>query len=520
MTRKNIILLALLAIILIAIPITVFLQQQQQDIRQQAAGTTTLSFSPASNLTSPITKNLNDSFSLDMVVNPGDNAVSVVRFEISYDPTKIILDTNPFTANTEVFPAILEGPIYTTGKISGTVSIGSDYSKAVRSTANVGTFRFKAKGGTGSSSTIVKYTTNTQVLSTGSNDEAAENVLSSTFTAYLRVIEAVPTPTTQPSPTSCTAPGSTGLGKITGNTSDKCEKITWTWAPVPGATEYIITLDGVEKYRGLGIPCTFDTTKRCHTISNLTPKKYSDCLVVKNACGTSSPSCGLSNVGACPVVTATPTPTSIPTPTRTPTLTSTPVPTNTPIPTATIAPQASKFSITAFMHGIGNSGDNSNPNSFTLSNKNPIRQQRTIVVEVFNASNNLVLTKSGTVMFNSSTGNFTGIIDMGTTLTQGSYIVKIKSPQYLRRSVPGIHTVNLNQTTTLPAITFVTGDVVSDNKLNILDYNVIVGCYSDFAPATSCTSQQKLDADLTDDGKVNQFDYNLFLRDLSVQNGE
>ncbi len=221
-----------------------------------------------------------------------------------------------------------------------------------------------------------------------------------------------------------------------------------------------------------------------------------------------------------PTPTSIPTPTFTPTPTRTPTPTSTPVPTNTPIPTATPVPQATKFNITAFMHGIGNSGDNANPNSFSLSNKNPVRQQRNAVVEIYDANNTLVLTKDGLLTYNAGSGNFTGLIDAGTTLTQGTYIVKVKSHQYLRKLFPGFFTITPGDSVTLPTVTFVTGDVVTDNALNILDYNVIVGCYSDFAPAVSCTPQQKLDADLTDDGKVNQFDYNLFLRDLTVQNGE
>jgi len=219
-------------------------------------------------------------------------------------------------------------------------------------------------------------------------------------------------------------------------------------------------------------------------------------------------------------VMSPPTLTPTPTPTRTPTPTSTPVPTNTPMPTATPVPQATQFNVTAFMHGIGNSGDNANPNSFTLSNKNPVRQQRKAVLEIFDANNNLILTKEGILNYSATAGNFTGIIDAGTSLTAGVYTVKVKTPQYLKKLFPGFVTVTPGQTLSLATVTFVTGDVVTDNALNILDYNVIVGCYSDFAPAISCTAQQKLDADLTDDGKVNQFDYNLFLRDLTVQNGE
>jgi hypothetical protein len=219
-----------------------------------------------------------------------------------------------------------------------------------------------------------------------------------------------------------------------------------------------------------------------------------------------------------PTKIPTPTPTRAPTPTFTPT--PTPRPTSTPIPTATPVPQATKFAFTLFMHGIGHSGDNSNPSAYTLSNQKPVHPQRPVTVQVINASNQLVLTKTGLVNYQATNGNFVGTIDMGTTLTSGSYTVKIKGEQYLNKLIPGIQSITAGVTNTLAQATLVTGDVNNDNKLDILDYNIIVGCYSDFAPAQSCTAAQKLSADLTDDGNVNQFDYNLFLRDLSVQSGD
>lgn len=219
-----------------------------------------------------------------------------------------------------------------------------------------------------------------------------------------------------------------------------------------------------------------------------------------------------------PTFTPTPTPTRAPTPTFTPT--PTPRPTNTPIPTATPVPQATQFALTLFMHGIGHSGDNSNPTAYSLSNQNPVHPQRTITVQVLNSNGQIVLTKSGIVNFQSGNGNFTGTIDMGTTLTSGSYSVKVKGTQYLNKLIPGIQSITAGTTNTMPQATLVTGDVNNDNKLDILDYNIIIGCYSDFAPAQSCTADQKLAADLTDDGNVNQFDYNLFLRDLSTQAGD
>lgn len=60
----------------------------------------------------------------------------------------------------------------------------------------------------------------------------------------------------------------------------------------------------------------------------------------------------------------------------------------------------------------------------------------------------------------------------------------------------------------------------SDNQLSILDYNILIGCYSDLSPAVSCTPENKIKSDLNKDGHVNQFDYNLFIRMLNHSTGQ
>jgi len=200
------------------------------------------------------------------------------------------------------------------------------------------------------------------------------------------------------------------------------------------------------------------------------------------------------------------------------------VPTNTPTPTPTLTPtpvpNVTTLQFTVFLHGLGNAGDNANPNSSSLSNKNPIRRERPMTVEIFNNENQRIFEKNGILIYNSSAGNYTGSINLGENFSTGYYTVKITSEQYLTRRVPLTLNIRGNQRNTVPTINLVTGDVVGDNALNILDYNIIVGCYSDFAAPVACSSQNKSSSDITDDGKVNQFDYNLFLRDLSVQNGD
>jgi hypothetical protein len=188
----------------------------------------------------------------------------------------------------------------------------------------------------------------------------------------------------------------------------------------------------------------------------------------------------------------------------------------TPVPTV---PQGSTaISLSLLLHGIGNGGDNVNPSGGGTSN--PAHPQHSVTAEVSNSANQVVLTQQGTVTYNTTAGNFTGTISLG-TLVSGVYTIKITVPQYLKKTVPGIVTLTQGQTTAIPSLSLVTGDSNSDNLLSILDYNMLLDCYSDLSPAKNCTdTNKKLMTDLTDDGSVNQFDYNLFLRELSVQGGQ
>lgn len=239
-----------------------------------------------------------------------------------------------------------------------------------------------------------------------------------------------------------------------------------------------------------------------------------------------------------PVVlpTATPTPTTAPivyptaTPTPTPAIvvvvppTSTPVylpptayPTNTPYPLPTASANATRLSFNLFLHGIGNGGDSSNAQSKGTST--PVRSQRVATVEVLDAQNQVVSTENGTVSFNATTGTFIGIVDVG-TLPSSVYTIKVKVPQYLRAIVPGIITLTGGVVNQLPATVLLAGDMNNDNAINIMDYNVLMGCYSDLSAPVNCNPTNKLLADLTDDGDVNQFDYNLFIRELNNRGGQ
>ncbi len=210
-----------------------------------------------------------------------------------------------------------------------------------------------------------------------------------------------------------------------------------------------------------------------------------------------------------PTNTPTPKPTSSPTPSVMPSATPTP----TPLPGTTTLSFPS-----ILLHGIGSAGDSVAPG--TSGNTSPLTPNRTLTVQVVNASNVLVTTLSGTITYSPSSGGFSGSVSLGSTVPTGSYLVKVKTDKYLVKQLPGIITLTQGQTTTIPPVSLIVGDINNDNTLNILDYNILLGCYSDFLPPTSCPGTNGKESDLNDDGSVNASDYNLFLRELSVQSGE
>jgi hypothetical protein len=228
------------------------------------------------------------------------------------------------------------------------------------------------------------------------------------------------------------------------------------------------------------------------------------------------------NATPTPIATSTPipTPTLIPTSTSIPTATPTLMPTDTPKPTPTGA--FTSISLTVFEHGIGHSGDNTNPNDYSFSNQNPLHASIPANIQLYNLNNQLIASGAGVLSYDSTTGSYkSGLVcSGGNSFQTGHYNVKVKTAYHLRRLLPGIQHIQVGQNNSLPQITLVAGDINNDNQLNILDYNILLGCYSDLAAAANCTADNKVASDLNDDGHVNQIDYNLFLREVATQPGE
>lgn len=180
------------------------------------------------------------------------------------------------------------------------------------------------------------------------------------------------------------------------------------------------------------------------------------------------------------------------------------------------AASSTTIGVTLFLHGIGNGGDNTAPG--TKGNLQPVHTQRDVTLDIYNSTNQLVQTIAGSVTYSATAGNFGGIFDAG-TLATGVYQIRLSSPHYLSKFLPGIQTLTAGQSVALQPLHLIAGDSNLDNKLSVADYTVLLDCWSsDLKPAANCAdTTKKQQADINDDGNVNEFDYNLFLRELAVQ---
>lgn len=174
------------------------------------------------------------------------------------------------------------------------------------------------------------------------------------------------------------------------------------------------------------------------------------------------------------------------------------------------------FSLDLFLHGIGKGGDNKNPynEGDPLGTNPPAHLKRAVVVDVYDLDENLIVTKQGEVEYNSESGSYKGDVIMGTTLTNGAHIIKVKLSHSLRGQIS--RNITAGTTNVIPVMKLVNGDADNDAKLDILDYNIIFECVEDLdfnQPPINCPSAEKrVQADIDDDGKTHIFDLNLFLR--------
>jgi hypothetical protein len=221
-SMKKVLLIGFILVLLIAIPVTVFLLQQQQKTKSSAVAATTISILPASQA-APV--KAGDTVPLTVRVDPTNtNLVSLVKFTINYDNTKLSVDpTNGFVVSgAPNLLTLTKNVTYGTNTVSVSLSANGNAQAVIQQPTTIGTITFKVLPTTSTAPTQITFGSDTQVLSLGSTDQFNENVLASANPAALSItggtdVSPTPTVTTTPTCTSLTADTTSGAAPLNTN---------------------------------------------------------------------------------------------------------------------------------------------------------------------------------------------------------------------------------------------------------------------------------------------------------------
>ncbi|MBI4098142.1 MAG: hypothetical protein HY426_03805 [Candidatus Levybacteria bacterium] len=250
-SKKKLLLIGFLFIILLVIPLTVYLVGQQQELRSRANPNTTLSFVPAE-----ATASVGAKINFDVWVAPGSNQVNFIKLVVKYDGTKLSATEESFVINPASNLSILQGPVVGEAgdDLSVILSIESDPTKVIQQDTKVGTITFDVTAPSDTPTQISFDDTKIEIRSlSGANQDAFdENVFLNGVPATLTIQsggEVTPTPTAEaspsPSPTIETSPTPTSTQSAEGatpsdNQAPVCESLVTDRSP-DGAAPLSIT---------------------------------------------------------------------------------------------------------------------------------------------------------------------------------------------------------------------------------------------------------------------------------------
>ena len=135
-------------------------------------------------------------------------------------------------------------------------------------------------------------------------------------------------------------------------------------------------------------------------------------------------------------------------------------------------------------------------------------------VTIVNSGNQQVDLTEATVDYDSATGKYKGNVSLGNNFISGSYLAKVRFDNTLWKTIPGIQNITSGQTYNAPEASLVSGDIIQDNEINLLDYNALLSCFGAQACAT------KVQADLNDDDKVEELDLNILYAGFAKRKGD
>jgi hypothetical protein len=271
------------------------------------------------------------------------------------------------------------------------------------------------------------------------------------------------------------------------------------------STTYLL-VDNKDNIKGSYIITASTADNGC----NVTTNKPANCtctVAADCASGVCSPSTtnqdGKVCVGGTPSTTVTVAPSTTvtvspsTTTTTSPSVTITSSVTPTQIPTVTLTPGETGLKLSLSLPGIS---------KVNGENAHPLRTRRIVKVTVYdNGSPDdahiKVAEKTGTVDFNPTTARYEGTVGIGTTLDTGTYTVKVRMDNTLKKQLPGAVSITKGKAdNNTPPAELVTGDLNQNNALDIQDFTNVMACYNHLA---ACTGDVLILGDLDDDGVTN-----------------
>lgn len=153
-------------------------------------------------------------------------------------------------------------------------------------------------------------------------------------------------------------------------------------------------------------------------------------------------------------------------------------------------------------------------------NSNPQNPTKSVTIKIFKAAGpfeKAEFVAQDTVSYDSATGSFTNSnFNLG-SLPHGEYQMVIQMVKYLDRQLTdtaGRSAFNLagGAKVQIATVEMRAGDIApnlrSDNSVNIIDYNALIGCMPG-SPPSACLNKDY--ADLNDDGRVDQMDLDILM---------
>lgn len=234
MRMKKVIFFVVIVLLLVAIPVTVYFLGKQQDIRSKAAPATTIQFNPQT-----VTKQVDDSFPLDIKIDTGTNMLASVKIQLVFDAT--VLEAESIT-NGPLAPNITASGTVGPGSASITVAAASTTSP-ITGSGTIAVVRFKAKA-----ATTVPATVRFDSTTYASGFEETQNAIISSIPVSITItrpaVTAITanttgqtTPTGTPSITPTLTPSLTPLPtSATGAAETATQSAEPTGAPVTAVT--------------------------------------------------------------------------------------------------------------------------------------------------------------------------------------------------------------------------------------------------------------------------------------------